>query len=92
MKLTNSQIEVIVEKVIGDLKKQNVITFKADEKKVYQRAVQAVKDNIEEEQTLDRDVSGMLDELERSNPGQFQRHKMFTLLKVKLAKERKFIL
>jgi hypothetical protein len=81
MKLTSNQLQAIVEKVFKHWKQKNIVTFKEDEKKVLQR-----------EAELDKEVNKKLDELERSNPGEFQRHKMFQLMKAKLAKERKVVL
>ena len=46
----------------------------------------------DEKKALDRACRALLDDLERSNSGQFQRFKMYPLLKQKLAKERKVIL
>ena len=92
MKLSPLQMQKLVEKVFAELKKQNVITFKEDEKKVFQRAVDAVKMEYQKEVDLDKEVNKMLDQLERSNPGEFQRFKMYPLIKQKLAKEKKVIL
>ena len=68
------------------------MTFKVDEAKVFQRAVQALQDELKKEQDLDQAVETMLRDLERQHGGSFQRHKMQGLLKQKLAKERKVIL
>ena len=92
MKLTNQHLEVIVNKVLKSWKEQNVIQFKADEKKVYDRLLEALKADYQKEIDLEKEVNKMLDDLERSNSGQFQRYKMYPLLKQKLAKEKKVIL
>lgn len=92
MKLTPLQIQQMTQKVFDSLKMQNVIIFKEDEKKVFERAIAAVKEDYQNEANLDRDVNKMLDELEKQHGGEFQRHKMFQLLKQKLAKERKVVL
>ena len=86
MKLTPLQSQKLIEKIFDQWKKQGLITFKEDEKKVYARALEALKEDIHKEELLDRDVMSMLDQLERSNPGEFQRHKMFPMLKQKIAK------
>jgi len=41
---------------------------------------------------LDVEVNRLMDDLERQNPGEFQRFKMFPLLKKRLAKEKGIIL
>lgn len=92
MRLTPLQMQKLVEKVFAAWKAQNLTTFKVDEKQAFERAVRAVQQNYEEEAALDREVNQMLDKLERSNPGEFQRFKMFPMLKQKLAKEKKVIL
>lgn len=92
MKLSPLQMQKLVEKVFDHLKKQNVIIFKEDEKKVLARALEVVKADYQREGDLDRDVNAMLDTLERTNAGEFQRYKMFPILKQKMAKERKIIL
>ena len=92
MKLSAQQIQVLAEKILNQWKKQNLIVFKEDEKKVLARVAEIIQEDYNREMALDRDVNAMLDQLEKSNPGEFQRYKMFPILKQKLAKERKVIL
>ena len=92
MKLSPLQMQKLVEKVFDAWKANNVLIYKDDEKKVFATAVAAVKSDYDREIALEREVNQMLDGLERTNPGEFQRHRMFTVLKQKLANERKIIL
>ncbi len=92
MKLSQPQIQRLVEKVIAHWKSANLVIFKEDEAKVVAKAVEHVKKELQKEVDLDREVNRMLDELERSNAGEFSRYKMFPILKQKLAKEKKVIL
>ena len=92
MKLTTSQIQRLSEKILKQWKAQNLITFKVDEKIVLKTIVDVVTLNLKKEEQLDQDVKALMDQMEREHEGQFQRHKMFPMLKQKLAKERKFIL
>jgi hypothetical protein len=92
MKLPTSQIEQLVRRIFKDLKAQNQIVFKAPEDKVFLRAVEIVKADFAREDALDREVNKMLDDLERQHSGEFQRYKMFPLLKRKLAKEKGIVL
>lgn len=92
MKLTPNQLQSIVERVFKHWKQKNIVTFKDDEKKVLQRGLELLKAELQKEADLDKEVNKKLDELERTNPGEFQRHKMFQLMKAKLAKEKKVIL
>lgn len=92
MKLTASQIQRLSEKVLSQWKSQNLITFKVDEKVVLQTIKDSIIHNLKAEEDLDREVHGLMDSMEQEHGNQFQRGKMFPLLKQKLAKERKFIL
>ncbi len=92
MKLTTSQIQRLSEKILKQWKAQNLITFKVDEKIVLKTIVDVITLNFKREEDLDNDVKALMDQMEREHEGQFQRHKMFPMLKQKLAKERKFIL
>lgn len=92
MKLTTNQLQAIVERVFKLWKQKNIATFKEDEKKVLNRGIELLKEELQKETDLDKEVMKKLDELEKSNPGEFQRHKMFPLMKAKLAKERKVVL
>lgn len=92
MKLTPNQTQALAQKVLEHWKKSNVVQFKTDERLVLERMNALLRAEIQKEVDLEKEVHGMLDRLERSNPGQFERHKMYILLKNKLAKEKKVIL
>lgn len=92
MKMTNHQINHLVELVFKSWHKSNIPTFKVEEKKAFERAVALIKEEYQKEADLEKEVNQKLDELERTNAGEFQRHKMFPMLKTKLAKERKMVL
>lgn len=85
-------IERLVHSVFKELKEQNIVTFKDKEDKVYRRACEIIAQEYQRESALDAEVNKMMDDLERQNPGEFQRFKMFPLLKKKLAKDRKIVL
>ena len=84
MRLTASQLQRIGELVLVKWKKNGVVTMKADDHAVVARAVKAMSDELQKESALEMEVNKMLDQLERSNSGEFQRFKMFPLLKQKL--------
>lgn len=92
MKLTASQIQAVAEKVLDQWKKNHIIEFKDDEKKVLARMVEILKMDYQKELDLEKEVQGMIEELERTHQGEFQKYKMYPILKQKLAKERKVIL
>ncbi len=68
------------------------MTFKVDEKQIFQRILQAIQQDYQKELDLDREVLAMLDKLEKSNAGEFQRYKMYPMIKKQLAKDKKVIL
>lgn len=92
MKVTDKQIQRMSALIFNELKQQNIVHFKADESKVLARATEIIKSNFAQEKALDEEVHKMMDQLESQHPGEFERYKMFPLLKKKLAKEKGFIL
>jgi hypothetical protein len=92
MKLTDKQIHRLVHLVLTELESQKVLTYKAKEHEVVARACQIIRGDYQREAELDQEVNRMMDGLERQNPGEFQRYKMFPLLKKRLAKEKGIIL
>ena len=92
MKLTTSQIQRLSEKIFNQWKSQNLMTLKVDEKVVLKTIVDTITADYMREQSLEQDVHALMDQMEREHEGQFQRHRMFPMLKQKLAKERKIIL
>ena len=92
MKLSANQMQYLAEKVFLAWKEQNILTCKVDEKKIISRLNEAIKANYQQESNLEIEVNAMLDQLEKSNPGEFQRSKMFHMLKQKLAKDKRIVL
>jgi hypothetical protein len=92
MKLSTTQLQMIASKVLENWKQQHIVVFKADEKVVLERMNAILRAEIQKEIDLDRDVNQKLEELERTNAGQFERYKMYPLLRKQMAKERKLIL
>ncbi|MGE0526963.1 MAG: DUF507 family protein [Bdellovibrionales bacterium] len=92
MKVTDRQIQRMAAAILKGLKDHNIVQFKAKEEDVLARASAVIRADFEREAELDREVNRMMDELERQNPGEFQRFKMFPLLKRRLAKEKGIIL
>lgn len=91
MKLTASQIQRLSEKILKEWKSQNLITLKVEESKVLQAMKDAINIELQAEIALEKDVHALMDNMEREGQ-EFQRGKMFNLLKNKLAKEKKVIL
>lgn len=92
MKVTEKQMKRMAVAIFRGLKAQNVIQFKEKEEVVLDRATAIIRADFHREAELDQEVNKMMDDLERQNPGEFQRFKMFPLLKKRLAKEKGIIL
>jgi len=92
MKVSENQMKRMADAIIHSLKEQKVVEFKESEEAVRDRAIGIIRADIAREADLDRQVHKMMDDLERQNPGGFERYKMFPLLKRRLAKEKGIIL
>lgn len=92
MRLQPPQIDRLVHDIIDRLKQKNLIQFKAQEKDVFAKAIELVVADFKREDDLVKEVYRMMDDLEKQNPGGFERHKMFPLLKQRLAKQKGIVL
>ena len=92
MRMTDKQVQRLVHFVFKSLKDSETVEFKQKEDQVFERAVTIIKEELQKEVALDREVNAMMDDLERQNPGSFERYKMFPLLKKRLAKEKGMVL
>lgn len=92
MKMNDKLIQRMAEAILKGMKNQKAIQFKDKEDSVLRRAMEVIRADFHREAELDQEVNRMMDDLERQNPGQFQRFKMFPLLKKRLAKEKGIIL
>lgn len=92
MKLNQNQLQRIVHHLLKEIKKSSVIEAKVDEDQLKSVIKAVIQQNMADEAKLDQEVETMMDQLERQNPGSFQRYKMFPLLKKKLAEQKGFVL
>ncbi len=92
MRISDKQMKRMADSILNSLKEQKVIEFKESEEAVRERAFAIIRADFAREAELDREVNRMMDDLERQNPGEFQRYKMFPLLKRRLAKEKGVVL
>ena len=90
--MTDKQIQKLVLAVLSEMKSANVIEMKVKEDQLVARGVQLIQAEAQKVSDLDKEVHRMMDDLERQNPGGFERYKMFPLLKKRLAKEKGIIL
>lgn len=92
MRISDKQMRRMADAILRGLKEQKVITYKEKEDVVLERATAFIRADYQREAELDREVNRMMDDLDRQNPGEFQRFKMFPMLKKRLAKEKGIIL
>ncbi len=93
MKLSNNQIEVMIQRIFKFWKAKNIATFKEDEKKVFLRAIDVIRQEFDAEKQIEQEAKAMVDQLERQNAsGSFEPHKMFLMIKKKIAKDKGVIL
>lgn len=92
MKVSEKQMKRMAEAIFKGLKEQKVVVFKEKEDAVLERATSIIRMDFQREQELNNEVNRMMDDLERQNPGEFQRYKMFPMLKKRLAKEKGIVL
>ena len=93
MKLSREQVEKLVRVSLDRLKGKELIEFKADEKKVFERMVDIFLSDLRKEDDLDREVEALL----KSHSGAMDSQrvdyrKMFGMIKNKLARERGMVL
>ena len=93
MRLSREQVEKLSRSILESLKTKDLIIFKSEEKRIYERIITAINEDLKAEDDLEREVEGMLaaraDEI---NSGKLDYRKMFNMIKLKLAKERGVVL
>ncbi len=92
MKLNEKQMQKLVAFVLKEMKEAQILQPKDKEEKIMAKGVELLKAEMQKLTDLDQAVHKMMDDLERQNPGGFERYKMFPLLKKRLAKEKGIIL
>ena len=91
MKLSPSQAESLVRKIVTGLEKKNLISLTKTKEAALSKARDIVLDDFKKEGQLDAEVEKLMDRMEAES-GPFQRHKMFGKLKQKLAEEKGVVL
>lgn len=92
MKITPNQIESLVRRVFSELEKKKLVSFNKSKEAVFNKGKEIIFADFEKEAELEREVMRMLDDIEKNNTDQFERHKMFKMLKKKIADERGIVL
>ncbi len=92
MRMNPTQIRTLAHRILQSWKEQGGAILKAKDDVLEKKIAEIIKAEFQLEEELDREVHAVLDQLEQSNPGEFQRYKMFPLLKKKMAKEKGIVL
>jgi len=95
MRLKEDQIHRLSEKVYNDLSSAGLITPRRERGAVVEGIGKAIAQDINSEQTLERNAERLLDETIASlgrAAADIDRRKMLRMIKEKLAKERKIVL
>ena len=78
--------------LLSEWHKHKAVELKVDEKEVLAKIHSILSEELDKEKQLDEEVNKMLDDLEKTHSEQFERYKMFPLLKKKLADKKGVIL
>ena len=78
--------------LIEEWDKTHSVKWLAKKEEVMAHIQQCIAEDLNKEKELEQEVQKMLDELENTHSGQFERYKMYPLLKKKLAQKKGFIL
>ena len=78
--------------IYTECEKEQTVSLKQPKASVVQGIVSWIEKDFEKEKQLEEEVYQMLDELEKTHQGQFERHKMYPLLKKQLAQKKGIVL
>ena len=78
--------------LIEEWDKNHLVKWQTDKNNIVPHVQQCIAEDLSKEKDLEQEVQQMLDELENTHSGQFERYKMYPLLKKKLAQKKGFIL
>jgi len=91
MKIKPEQADKLADRLLKNCRAKDLIILKTDEGAVRKRITQIITQNFREEEAIEEEARKMLD----SHAGQtktMDQHKMFLLIKQKLAEKKGFIL
>ena len=92
MKMTQNHIESLVRRVLLELEKKKLIQFNKTKEAVLNKGKEIILADFSKEEELEKEVLRMLDDIEKDQTDQFERHRMFKMLKKKIADERGIVL
>jgi hypothetical protein len=92
MRLNQFQIESLSKKILSSLEEKKLVSFREGKEKALKKTIETLENDYEEEKQLEIEVNAALDRLEKQQTEGFDRHKMFKMMKKKMAEEKGMIL
>ena len=92
MRWTSGLSHYLAQLIFEEWKKHNLVTWQAGEEEASSHIHHILSEDLNREKELEKEVNQMLDQLEKTHAGQFERYKMYPLLKKKIAKEKGIII
>jgi hypothetical protein len=92
MRLNQFQIESLSKKILSSLEEKKLVSFREGKEKALKKTIETLENDYEEEKQLEVEVNAALDRLEKQQTEGFDRHKMFKMMKKKMAEEKGIIL
>lgn len=74
------------------LEEKHLVTFREGKEKALKKTIETLQNDYDEEKQLETEVNTALDRLEKQGTEGFDRHKMFKMMKKKMADEKGIIL
>ena len=92
MKMTQNHIDSLVRRVLLPLEKGGHITFNKTKEAILAAGKEIINKDFEKEAELEKEVMKMVEALEAEQGENFDRHRMFKMMKKKVADERGIVL
>ena len=91
MKIKPEQIDRLIDHLLKNSRAKSLLNLKADEGTVRERIRQIITQNFQQEEAIEEEAKKMLDSYSRESKSMDQ-HKMFLLIKQRLAQKKGFVL
>ena len=78
--------------IIEEWEKNALLKEQGRQEEILAHIQQVIAEDLKKEKALEQEVQNMLDELEKTHAGQFERYKMYPMLKKKLAQKKGVVL
>ena len=92
MRWTSGLSQYVSRLLFQEWKKGEWVEWKAGEKEIAGHIHHILTADLNKEKEVEKEVEKMLDDLEKTHTGQFERYKMYPLLKRKIAEKKGVVL